>query len=294
MNGETVRTITVAGLTCHYRRIVNSRQDGPATEPVLLLGGALQHKDGWGTFDEGVGAVADLITVDMPGAGASDQLRPGQGMDVMCQVVEAVLDDAGIGRVNLFGYSFGSVIAFTFARRHPHRVSRLMLGGTPANLTEAECTEWRTAAERGAAGHEQEFVDFTMGFWLCQDESRVIRNRRLAHRYVRRIVHHAVTLLPYGLAVLNRSSDEWLDTSGGLVGVPTLVFCGEHDTVSDARRQREFAATIEDSTFVTIAEADHWATLERPAECVDLVVRFFTDQPLQDVDYLATCAPALV
>lgn len=290
MTDEVVNALSVDGLSYSYRLL---RQPAPRTEPVLILGGALQDKHGWEHFDEPVLPVASLITIDLPGSGSADPLRPEQGMDTMCRAIEQVIDDLGVARVNLFGYSFGSAIGFAFAQRQPHRIARLLLGGVPAHVTDDQLDRWRAAAEHMAAGEPEEFVNLALKLWLCQDESRFVRHRKLAHRYVKRLIKHALTSIPHGFTVLNRSATEELNPSGGLSGVPAMVFCGEHDTVSAPEHQRAFAATIEDSRFLTIAESDHWVTFERAQDVVDLVVRYFTDESLETADYLAEPEPAM-
>lgn len=70
--------------------------------------------------------------------------------------------------------------------------------------------------------------------------------------------------------------------------MPALVFAGEHDTVSSPAQQREFAATIEGSRFLTLTDSDHWVVLERPDDVADLVARFFTDRPLDTAPGVAT------
>ncbi|MFD8548781.1 alpha/beta fold hydrolase [Streptomyces sp. NPDC059649] len=289
MTNEAVHALRVDGLSYSYRLV---RQPAPRTEPVLVLGGALQDKYGWQHLDEPLSPLASLITLDLPGSGEADPLRPDQGLETMCRAVEHVLDDLGVARVNLFGYSFGSAIAFAFAQSRPHRIARLLLGGVPADITQAQVALWHQAKARMVAGELEEFVDLALKLWLCQDESRFVRHRKLVHRYVKRLIMHALTHIPHGFAVLDRSVTEERPPLGGLTGVPALVFCGEHDTVSSPEKQRAFAATIEDSRFLTIAEADHWVALERAQAVVDLVVRFFTDQPLDTADYLVTCEPA--
>lgn len=290
MTNEVVNALSVDGLSYSYRLL---RQPAPRTEPVLVLGGALQDKHGWEHFDEPVLPSASLITIDLPGTGDADLLRPDQGMDTMCRAVEQVIDDLGIARVNLFGYSFGSTIGFAFAQRQPHRLARLLLGGVPAYVSDAQLTLWREATARMAAGEPEEFVDLALKLWLCQDERRVVRHRKLAHRYVKRLITHALSSIPHGFTVLDRSATDESHLSGGLRGVPALVFCGEHDTVSAPGHQRAFAATIENSRFFTIAESDHWVTFERSQDIIDLVVRYFTDQPLETADYLVQPEPAL-
>jgi pimeloyl-ACP methyl ester carboxylesterase len=74
---------------------------------------------------------------------------------------------------------------------------------------------------------------------------------------------------------------------GGLAGVPTVVFTGEHDSITTPELQREFAATIPGSRFLTVKDSDHWVVLERAADVADLATRFFTDQPLGAASYVA-------
>ncbi|MFF2808810.1 alpha/beta fold hydrolase [Streptomyces sp. NPDC058000] len=282
MAAESIRELTVEGLTCKYRVLA---QPDCRTEPILVLGGALQDKYGWQNLDAALQSVASLITVDLPGSGEADPLRPDQGMEVVYAVVERVLDDVGAGRANIFGYSFGSTLAFTFAQHHPGRVARLMLGGVPVEISDHQFELWRQAAEHMAAGDTKGFVDLALRLTLCYDESRTVRHRKLVHRYVKRLMTHAVTRIPHGFSVLNRTTVETVTPSGGLRGVPTLVFCGEHDTLSTPEQQRAFADTIEGSHFVTLTESDHWAALERAEDVTDLMIRFFTDQPLDRDDF---------
>ncbi|MGG2464424.1 alpha/beta fold hydrolase [Streptomyces sp. RGM 3693] len=277
MAAESIHSLTVEGLKCKYRVL---KQPSPQTEPVLVLGGALQDKYGWQNLDAPLLPVASIVTVDLPGSGEADPLRPDQGMEVMHAVVERVLDDVGASRANIFGYSFGSTLAFTFAQRHPDRVARLMLGGVPVEISDRQFALWRQAAARMASGDAHAFVDLALSLSLCYDESRTIRHRKLVHRYVKRLMTHAVTRIPHGFDVLNRSTMETLTPTGGLRGVPTLVFCGEHDTLSTPEQQRTFADTIEGSRFVTFTESDHWAALERAEDVTDLLIRFFTDQTI--------------
>ncbi|MFE7312580.1 alpha/beta fold hydrolase [Streptomyces sp. NPDC057555] len=284
MSAETVKALTVEGLTYYYRLL---RQPDPQTEPILVLGGALQDKHGWTHLDEPVGPLASLLTLDLPGAGQADPLRHDQGMGTMCRAVERVLDDLGFGRVNLFGYSFGARIAFSFAQRHPDRISRLLLGGVPAYITEQQIAQWQDAARYMARGAPDEFIRRALRLWLCQDESRTVRHRKLAHRYVKRLVTHAISANPRNFTHLHRSASEDVDARGGLQGVPTLVFCGEHDTVSAPHSQAAFARTISGGRFLTIPESDHWVCFERPQEVTELIAAFFTDQSLCAAEWMA-------
>lgn len=277
MSEEVIRELVVDGLSYSYRLL---SQANPGTEPVIVLGGALQGMHGWPQMEDHIQPVAHLVTADLPGMGGADPLRADQESAILCQAVGDIIDDLGAERVNLFGYSYGAAIAFGCAQRLPQRIARLLLGGVPAHITADQQSHWRRAADQLATGQVQHFAATAAAGMLCLDERLPVQRRSLAHRYVRRSLLHAVTHTPHAMEVLDRALNRRLSLSGGLSGVRTLVFSGEHDTVSSPARQRAFAATIDDSSFLTIPETDHWAVLERPDEVADIAARFFTDRPL--------------
>ncbi|MEV5605273.1 alpha/beta hydrolase [Streptomyces sp. NPDC052299] len=284
MTEEIIRTLTVGGLRYRYRLLP---RPAPRTEPVVVLGGALQGIHGWPQMDEHVGPHASVITLDLPGMGSADPLPPGTGDDLLCAAVTGVMDDLGADRVNLFGFSYGASIAFGCARRAPGRIARLVLGGVPSHISEAQCEEWGRGLGRLEAGDADGLAALAAGALMCLDPQRPVHRRELALRYVRRSFAHALAHSPHAERSLRRSLEHRPDFSGGLTGVPALVFAGEHDTVTSPHHQRAFAATIEGSRFLTIGDADHWVVLERPDDVADLVARFVTDRPLES-------APALL
>lgn len=278
MADEIIRTLSVDGLRYGYRVL---RQPSPRTEPVIILGGALQGMYGWPQMDDHLGPLASVVTADLPGMGDADLLPPGAGDDVLHAAVTGIIDDLNVERANLFGFSYGTSIAFGCAQQHPGRIARLMLGGVPAHITDEQRDRWGRAVDRLETGDLEGLAGLAAGVLMCQDPEREVHRGELARRYVRRSFLYALTSSPHAALSLHRALGHRPDFSGGLSGVPALVFAGEHDTVTSPERQRAFAATIEGSRFVTIGESDHWVVLERPDDVADLAARFFTDRPLE-------------
>ncbi|MFF9350046.1 alpha/beta fold hydrolase [Streptomyces sp. NPDC014734] len=284
MAEEIIRTLSVRGLRYRYRVLA---QPAPCTEPVVVLGGALQGIHGWPQMDDHLGPFASVVTADLPGMGDADPLPAGSDDGLLREAVTGIIDDLGVPRVNLFGFSYGTSIAFGCARHRPGRVARLILGGVPSHISDGQRDDWRRAVDRLAADDMAGLAALAAAALMCQDRERRVHRRDLAQRYVRRSFLHALTHSPHAARSLLRPLEHRPDFSGGLTGVPALVFAGEHDTVTSPERQRAFAATIEGSRFVTIGESDHWVVLERPDDVADLVARFFTDRPLEQAPGLA-------
>ncbi|MGW4231069.1 alpha/beta fold hydrolase [Streptomyces sp. NPDC004980] len=301
MSEEIIRSLSVHGLRYHYRLLPRAepadpavRAGGPGTEPVLVLGGALQGMLGWPQMDDHLGPVADVVTADLPGMGTADPLPPGPSADILRAAVTGIIDDIGAPRINLFGFSYGAAIAFGCARHAPGRIARLALGGVPVHIGEAQRDYWHRATRRLAEGDKEGFAALAADGLMCLDPDRPVYRRELARRYVRRSFLHALSDgSPHAADSLHRALGDRPDFSGGLSGVPTLVFAGEHDTVTPPERQREFAATIEGSRFLTLPESDHWVVLERSDEVAALVTGFFTGRPA-DRPVAPSTAPAPV
>ncbi|MGW7201475.1 alpha/beta fold hydrolase [Streptomyces chryseus] len=295
MPEETVRSLSVDGLRYSYRVLhrtgpaageATGSPAAPVTEPVLVLGGALQGMLGWPQMDGRLGPVTSVVTADLPGMGSAAPLPPGPSADLLCAAVTRIIDDLDVPRVNLFGFSYGAALAFRCAQRNPGRIARLLLGGVPVHISQAQRAHWRSATDRLAAGDRDGFATLVTEALMCLDPDRYVARRDLAYRYVRRTMLHAVEHSPHAADSVHRSLGDRPDFSGGLSGVPALVFTGEHDTVTSAERQRAFAATIRGCRFTTIRDADHWVVLEKADEVADLALRFFTDRPLEPAGYL--------
>ncbi|MFF4849442.1 alpha/beta fold hydrolase [Streptomyces sp. NPDC001194] len=289
MTEAITRTLSLDGLSFSYQVI---EAEYPVIEPVLVIGGVLQGMHGWSIMERHVLPHASLISVDLPGAGRSTPLRPEQSMEVMCRATEIIIDDLAVDRVNFLGYSFGSAIAFRCAQRRPERFAKLVLGGVPVRISDKLIALWKRGAQRMHSGDPRGFVDVLAEMFLCSDEQVTVSNRDVVRQLVKRMTLRAVTANAHGFWTMERSVLENLDPEGGLQGVPTLVFCGEHDTISSLVEQREFAQTIGDCTFAAIADADHWVFMQRREEASDLVMRFFTGRSLDDCDYLLEPAAA--
>ena len=72
-----------------------------------------------------------VIAMDCRGHGESDKPHTPQGYrhDEMAGDLIAVLDDAGVPRAYVMGYSMGGFIAIHLLIGHPERVSKLIVGG---------------------------------------------------------------------------------------------------------------------------------------------------------------------
>src|SRR5579871_6210630 len=113
------KTLKAGGAEWHYRT------GGRGTEPLLLLpGGELVNDLG---FDLAValGARFRILYPACPIARTLDDLADG---------IASILDAEGIRQMIVLGASFGGAVSQCMVRRHPDRISRLILSNTGVPL----------------------------------------------------------------------------------------------------------------------------------------------------------------
>ncbi|GGX80523.1 alpha/beta fold hydrolase [Streptomyces fructofermentans] len=283
------------GLRYTCRVITSDRP--PVTEPLLLLGGALQDMYAWPRLERRLGAHMPLVLVDLPGVGTADDLPAEQGFDALAEAALHVVDRLGLDRINLLGASYGAPIAYRAALSRPSLIKRLVLAGATHRMNPrlvSDCEQvWRaraaladvtdgTLSDAGSYEIAERAVATLLNTTRREQVSQAPTVARLLHRQFARITpaearRHAVChqrlLGPDPLP------------SESIEAVRALVFTGEHDDVSTPEENRAVAAAIAGSTFLLVRDADHMVHLEREAEYADLVLRFLTDRPLDGLHY---------
>ncbi|MBO3733703.1 alpha/beta fold hydrolase [Glycomyces niveus] len=271
----------LAGYTYWSRRTYS---DSPRLAPVVLIGGALHRKEDWGRVEQGLLEHADVICPDLPGWGGADLLPPYLGTDIPAEAMVRLLDDLRIERVNLFAGSYGSSVGYRLAQTHPDRIGRMVLAGTMGGIPLASRPMMRAAVALAERGPREQFgpaaVDVLMSPHPDIAAKSVVR-RILAMRFG---AADDADLAKF-IANTNRLLSRDLIDPSVPPAVPTLFTTGEHDTLTPPELCRELAFTCPESWYVELARADHLIHLERPAQLVDLMVRFFDREPLDDLPY---------
>lgn len=277
------RSLTFEGFT-YTCRIVH--QSAPQTVPLVLLGGSSQNRFSWQGHEKWLSPLCTLVTVDLPGYGSSDFLPARYGMDFLAAAVRHMLVSIDMPQVNLFGGCFGEVVGLRFAQLHPEFVRRLVFCGAAKRLPEIytdAVPRLSRALERGEIG---EAAAGLVRLFMCNPEAGQVRKHAAVARLlqqqflnqtpdeIRKAVEHNTRLLTHGCYRPLPIPD-----------VPSLVFTGEYDTLCTPQMGRELAAAMPAARFTTVKEADHLVTVERRLESSDLIGRFCTDRPIDDLPY---------
>lgn len=235
---------------------ISDRGTGPAL--VMVHGFPLDQ-----TLWDGQSALEGklrLVRFDLPGFGGSTATAGPASMGSYAEAVVAVMDKVGLRRAALCGLSMGGYLLFELWRRHPERVSALVLCDTRA---EADTEEGRAARREGMRmvreGRRQQLLHGYL--------PRLLAPSSLAdERIVARVQAMSDRASDEGIAAALQAMHDRPDSipTLGSIRVPTLILVGSEDLLTPPAAARVMQAGIPGSQLQVIEGAGHLSPLERP------------------------------
>lgn len=233
-----------------------------------------------------------IIFIDERGSGRSEKLEDVSQYTVenMVEDIEAVRQALNLGKISLFGHSFGGVLAQAYALKYQSNLTHLILGGTfPSTRALNEVLAREKQSMPSAAREKLEALEQAGLFGNGKDWEK---NRypeeyaKLAwgdgyfpYLYQRRPDANYDPLAgnttnswdlyremwgSHGEFVVdgNLKSVEYVDKLS-TIHVPTLIICGEHDE-SDPSLSRTMHDKIAGSKLAIMPQSGHLAFVDQP------------------------------
>ncbi len=152
-------------------------------------------------------------------------------------------------------------MALAFLRRHPERVSGLVLLDTKATADGDQARKDRLEMAERVLVDGNGFVPEAMLPKLLGETSREHRPELVERvaALIREQTPAAIAGAQRGMAARPATTDVL-----GSITVPTLVMTGEEDTVTGPEVGRDLAAAIPGARFLLVEEAGHLVNLEQP------------------------------
>lgn len=231
------------------------------TGPSLLLLHAFPFDHTmWEPQIEELSTFAHVIAIDFPGFGQSPLAPHPLSIDSSADTVIDFLDAISIREpVIVGGLSMGGYVAMSLARRHPQRLSGLILADTRAEADNAEAKSKRAemialAEAKGITAVMDAMLPRLLSPTTLKSRPEVVEN-------VRRIVlRQSITAIVNALIALRDRPDATPGLSS--ISVPTLVLVGEEDVLTPPSVADHLAHHIPKAKRVTIPTAGHLSNLE--------------------------------
>jgi proline iminopeptidase len=227
---------------------------------ILLSGGPGFDHSVFRPSYEQLADVAQVIFLDYRGHGRSDRGEPGRWtVEVWADDLQSFCEALGLERPIVLGWSFGGMVAMTYAIRHPDNLAALVLQSTRARLDVDGLVE----GFRRAGGDEA--ADNARSYWTRGGAEALAAYARTctplygpseadADELARAIYN--VELLTDPGAVMR---DLDLTSQLGSIPCPTLVIAGDVDPWGSVDAATEIVAALPDHLvqFERFAGAGH-------------------------------------
>jgi proline iminopeptidase len=274
----------------------------PGAIPLLLIHG------GPGAtarpFERTIGPVfakdRPVVYMDYRGAGRSDRpASPAQySFEILASDAEAVRAQLGIERWAVFGHSNGGATAITYARRHPERVSALVLCDPLLSSADLEMNMIHKVALAPAdkflaartiyKSSETREVRFDRLLDLLDQETRYrfqFHDPRDAAVLARIQAELSTELgkdlmepaLMRGLAASGFFEFDAYSVSPQLT-MPALLVLGRYDSEISIDNAMRFALTLPDGYVALMEQSGHHPYLEEPSATAERVHEFLKDR----------------
>ncbi len=214
----------------------------------------------------------DVIAYDLYGHGDSDDPPEVPSLTLFARQLAEVMDDQGIERATIVGFSLGGMICRRFAQDYPERAQALAILNSPhARTPEAQAAILKRvdqAAEDGPSAT----VEAALERWFTDAYRR--ENPEMMDLVRSWVMQNNKVVYPTIYRVL---ADGIHEITGVRLSLPALVLTGDEDYGNGPEMTQAIAAEIDGGEALILKGLRHMALAEDPA-AVNTPLRAFLDQ----------------
>jgi len=229
---------------------------GPAAAaPVVLLHAWGESRRSFDRLLPLLPRTIHAVAMDLRGHGDADKPAAGYTLAEVAADVAAFMDAAGVPSAVLLGSSSGGYVAQQVAVTNPHRVTGLVLVGSPRSLQ----------GRPPFADEIDQLTDPVDAAWVRKTLTWFPRFRQVPQWYIDGRVQDGVRM----------PSHVWREALAGLVSArpptdvatitaPTLIVWGARDELLTSEHQQSLAAAIPASRLIVYEDTGHLVLWEQP------------------------------
>lgn len=236
--------------------MLNHRRRGKG-HTFVLLHGFVGGSGYWVPQEAALEHGFDLISLDLPGFAGSASTDPPDSLAGYAQSVVAALDELGVDRFSIMGFSMGGMIAQELTRTNLNRVQSLVLYGSSAvGDLPHRFESWNDAIARLDRDGVDAITDKTVSTWFVdgKDHPYYSMCREACRGASKSACMKAMR------AMQGWRSVEWLHE----IKTPTLVVVGDKDRSTKPSDSIVLWEGIPNSQFCILPGCAHGAHLEKP------------------------------
>ena len=211
-----------------------------------------------------------ILRVDLRGHGESELGNEDITIDAYTHDLNNLLEELGISKVNLIGFSLGSAVALDFANRYPQKVDSLVLMSSFYKVDDELKSTLNQFKNRLNIGFEEFYKDILPKV-LCPN---VIEDNKNELELLKEISSQNANTGAYIKAIdacLNFNAEKHLPK----INVPALILAGKYDEISTLEMQKDLHSKIRNSKLMVFDDVKHNLLVGKNNEKILTVLKDF-------------------
>jgi len=253
----------------YQKKTINYTDDGTG-KSIVLIHGFTESLKIWTGFATQLSKKYRVITLDLPGHGKSDCLAKVHSMELMAEVVFALLKRIRAGKCMMAGHSMGGYVTLAFAGKYPGMLRGLTLFHSHcfADTPFEQGNRDRTIAivNQDKFSYVAQFIPGLFPVEVHKKFSKLIE--RLIQRASRMEKEGVVAALE-GMKIREDQSELLKNTK-----LPVLFILGQKDSKAPVSRLWEMIALPAVSETLILRECGHMGYIEAPEETLNAILGF--------------------
>lgn len=223
-----------------------------------------------------------LVLYDQRGCGRSESSANNQySMEEEVKTLESLRTELNLEKINLFGESWGSMLALLYASIYPARVNKVLLtaaiGATSEGFKTFQSKLFRRLsfidkfkifkvdrATRRGSGSFDDILDILDPYYVFSKDTLAAKTSYRMNATVNRLISDDISK--------NYDLSEGFER---LSGIPILVLQGSDDILSPRDIDRLLIQYIPHARLYEIEDCGHWSVIEKPEEINFIAQEFF-------------------
>ena len=266
---QTINQTTIYGYAARFLHIHN-----PSKPSLLFVPGAFMDFDNLKYHSSRFSEYFNYFILELPGTADLPPLPVNKSVSFLGDCLAAFANQHIGQPFYLVGCSYGTAAAIDFASKHSELLQRLVLAGSMRTISDTDWPRMLNLAMQGLTNQTlfaEHFVELVSSADRCCSKRQqtirkaILRSLRQFSSEKRRCFTNNT------LRLLTASTPDV-----GQIHCPTLCLTGEHDPYTTPELCQELAEAIPSGEFATLAETDHLFHIDKPQECMDLIMQFLT------------------
>jgi len=232
-------------------------------KPLVILPGWLHNSDHWKFVQENLAQNFQVVAVDLPGFGKSQD--PSQGWDIgqYANFIEQFLTDISIEKCFMLGHSFGGRIVTKLAGRQSKFVDKII-------LVDSAGINSKRSLKKNIVRFLSSVISAIFSIWPLSIFLPALRNQ--AYKILRSKDYLEVN--ERMREVFLKATKEDLKKESKKIKIPTLIIWGEVDQLTPLSDAYVLKNNIANSELKIIPQIGHSPHLKAPEAVIKFVLDF--------------------